>query len=122
MKKETIAMIKQILEDEESLDKLRGKADYEKKQRFPKDKPLKPEREQVIQSGSITVEARLYEMVQATDRDGSPVYCCYGFICNTTIINIYGPIGLCRYFFDRSFYHLYNILQNCDFPEREKSR
>ena len=48
MKKETIAMIKQILEDEESLDKLRGKADYEKKQRFPKDKPLKPEREQVV--------------------------------------------------------------------------
>ena len=47
MKKETIAMIKQILEDEESLDKLREKEDYEKKQRFPKEKPLKPEREQV---------------------------------------------------------------------------
>ena len=47
MNKETIAMIKQILEDEESLDKLREKEDYEKKQRFPKEKPLKPEREQV---------------------------------------------------------------------------
>lgn len=48
MNKETIAMIKQILEDEESLDKLREKEDYEKKQRFPKEKPLKPEREQVV--------------------------------------------------------------------------
>ncbi|MBS5398462.1 MAG: hypothetical protein KHY08_05035 [Lachnospiraceae bacterium] len=47
MNEETIAMIKQILEDEESLDKLREKEDYEKKQRFPKEKPLKPEREQV---------------------------------------------------------------------------
>lgn len=47
MNKETIAMIKQILEDEESLDKLREKEDYEKKQCFPKEKPLKPEREQV---------------------------------------------------------------------------
>ncbi len=47
MNEETIAMIKQILEDEESLDKLREKEDYEKKQRFLKEKPLKPEREQV---------------------------------------------------------------------------
>ena len=47
MNEETIAMIKQILEAEESLDKLREKEDYEKKQRFPKEKPLKPEREQV---------------------------------------------------------------------------
>lgn len=47
MNEETIAMIKQILEDEESLDKLREKEDYEKKQRFSKEKPLKPEREQV---------------------------------------------------------------------------
>lgn len=47
MNEETIAMIKQILEDEKSLDKLREKEDYEKKQRFPKEKPLKPEREQV---------------------------------------------------------------------------
>lgn len=47
MNEETIAMIKQILEDEESLDKLREKEDYEKIQRFPKEKPLKPEREQV---------------------------------------------------------------------------
>ena len=47
MNKETIAMIKQILEAEESMDKLMEKEDYEKKQRFPKEKPLKPEREQV---------------------------------------------------------------------------
>lgn len=48
MDKETIAMVKQLLEDEESLDKLRRKEEYEKKKRFPKEKPLKPEREQVI--------------------------------------------------------------------------
>ena len=40
MNKETIAMIKQILEAEESLDKLREKENYEKNQRFPKEKPL----------------------------------------------------------------------------------
>ena len=48
MNKETIAMIKQILEAEESLDKLREKENYEKNQHFPKEKPLKPEREQVV--------------------------------------------------------------------------
>ena len=48
MNKETIAMIKQILEAEESLDQLREKENYEKNQRFPKEKPLKPEREQVV--------------------------------------------------------------------------
>ena len=42
MNKETIAMIKQILEAEESLDKLREKENYEKNQHFPKEKPLKP--------------------------------------------------------------------------------
>ena len=48
MNKETIAMIKQILEAEESLDKLREKENYEKNQHFPKEKPLKPEREKVV--------------------------------------------------------------------------
>ena len=48
MNKETIAMIKQILEAEESMDKLMEKEDYEKKRRFPKEKPIKPEREQVV--------------------------------------------------------------------------
>ena len=38
MNKETIAMIKQILEAEESMDKLMEKEDYEKKRRFPERK------------------------------------------------------------------------------------
>ena len=61
-------------------------------------------------------------MVQATDCDGSPVYCRYDFICNTTIINIYGPIGLCRYFFDRSFSAIYIIYcRVVTFPKEKKA-
>ena len=47
MNKDTLSMINQILMDEESLDQLREKLDHEKKQCFPKEKPCKPEREQV---------------------------------------------------------------------------
>lgn len=47
MNKDTLSMIKQILIDEESLDQLREKLNHEQSQNFPREKPCKPEREQV---------------------------------------------------------------------------
>lgn len=47
MNEDTLSMVKQILMDEESLDRLREKLNHEKSQSFPREKPCKPEREQV---------------------------------------------------------------------------
>ena len=92
---------------------------------FPKEKPIKPEREQVVRRYNPVLsqlKTGLYKMVQAADCDWTSVYCRNDFICNTTIINVYDPIDFCRYFFDWSLCYLYHILQSCDFPQKKKKR
>lgn len=125
MNKETLGMIKQTLEDEESLDRLRRKEDYEKNQRFTKEKPLKPEREQVV---------RRYNPVLSQLKPDYTKWCRPLLVTGVLfiaamILSAIPPLSIfmallifADIFFDRSFCHLYNILQSCDFPEREKSR
>lgn len=48
MDKDTLAMMKQILKDEESLDQLRDKLDHERNLNFSKERPHKPEPEKVL--------------------------------------------------------------------------
>ena len=50
MDKDTLAMMKQILKDEESLDQLRDKLDCERNLNFSKERPHKPEPEKVLRT------------------------------------------------------------------------
>ena len=68
MDKDTLAMMKQILKDEESLDQLRDKLDCERNLNFSKERPHKPEPEKVFKdlcSGKIAIKTGLCKVEQA---------------------------------------------------------
>lgn len=123
MNKETIAMIKQILEAEESMDKLMEKEDYEKKRRFPKEKPIKPEREQVVRRYNPV----LSQLKPDYTKWSRPLIVTGLLFIAAMILSAIPPLSMfmtidfCRYFFDWSLCYLYHILQSCDFPKRKKS-